>query len=321
MDVAFDAAVALQDFESIAQLNLQVISAGRNHLVALRRDGTVVSAGNNDEGQCDVQSWADIISVAAGYNYTVGLRADGTVVATGFNNKRQCNVQDWTDIVAIYAGNTATDTVGVKADGIIVLTGSLEGRTYPKEIPGRGDGMVEVCPGWSGIIAVMEQGSIRYIHKSGDMEGIEDWIGVIDAAIGTDHAAGVLFDGTIITAGRNISGQNDVLDWTHIVAVSASNNNTAGLETEGTVVVVGSNDKGQLDTRQWIDVVAISVGPGFVTGLRIDGTLVVAGAVVGGTTRWRRLPNGAKSGQHRGRMAVIICLVLLGHYLTPKCCT
>ena len=125
MDVAFDAAVALQDFESIAQLNLQVISAGRNHLVALRRDGTVVSAGNNDEGQCDVQSWADIISVAAGYNYTVGLRADGTVVATGFNNKRQCNVQDWTDIVAIYAGNTATDTVGVKADGIIVLTGSL----------------------------------------------------------------------------------------------------------------------------------------------------------------------------------------------------
>ena len=43
--VAYDAAAALWDFEAVAGLNLQVIAAGRNHVVALRRDGTVAAAG------------------------------------------------------------------------------------------------------------------------------------------------------------------------------------------------------------------------------------------------------------------------------------
>lgn len=285
MGVAFDAAAALRDFEGIARLNQQVISAGRNHLVALRRDGTVVAAGKNDEGQCDVEGWTDIISVAAGYNYTLGLRADGTVVATGLNNNGQCDVHEWTDIVAIYAGNTATDSVGVKSDGSIVSTGSLKDKTYSMDIPSKMDGMLKVYPGLRGIIAVMEGGAVRYIKKAGGMPGIEDWMGVIDAAIGTGHAAGLLFDGTVATAGENSFGQNDVSEWTHIIAVSASNSNTAGLKTDGTVVVAGSNSKGQMDARLWSDMVALSVGPGFIAGLKIDGSVLVAGAVVGGTTQ------------------------------------
>ena len=95
------------------------------------RDGTVVAAGSNDKGQCNVQDWTDIIAVAAGFEYTVGLKSDGTVVATGSNPNGQCDVQDWTDIVTIYVGNTATDTIGVKSDGTIVGVGGTEGRYLP----------------------------------------------------------------------------------------------------------------------------------------------------------------------------------------------
>jgi len=151
--------------------------------------------------------------------------------------------------------------------------------------------MVKVCPGWSGILVLMEQGAIDYIPKTGDLEGMEDWMGIIDAAIGTGHAAGLWFDGTVATAGENSSGQLDVGDWTHIIAVSASNSNTAGLKTDGTVVVAGSNDKGQTETQLWSDVVAITVGPGFVAGLRADGSVWVAGAVVGGTAPERIAEN------------------------------
>ena len=68
------------------------------------------------------------------------------------------------------------------------------------------------------------------------------------------------FDGTVATAGKNTSGQNDVEDWTHVIAISASNSNTAGLKSDGTVVVAGSDKRGQKDANMWEDIAAVSVG-------------------------------------------------------------
>lgn len=239
--VAYDAAAALWDFEAVAGLNLQVIAAGRNHVVALRRDGTVAAAGNNDKGQCNVQDWTDIIAVAAGFEYTVGLRSDGTVAATGFNNNGQCNVQGWTDIVEICAGNTATYTIGVKADGTIVAAGGPEGEDYHRQIPGIADDMVKICPGWKGILVVMEDGDVELIPSSDDMKGIKRWMCIKDAAVGTGHAVGLMVDGTVLVA--------------------------------------GDDRKGQKEAEKWQDIVSVSVGPGFIIGLRMDGTVLAAGQI------------------------------------------
>jgi alpha-tubulin suppressor-like RCC1 family protein len=38
------------------------------------------------------------VAIAAGGNHTVGLKSDGTVVAAGYNRDGQCNVSGWTDI-------------------------------------------------------------------------------------------------------------------------------------------------------------------------------------------------------------------------------
>ena len=74
------------------------ISAGLEHSVGVKSDGTVVAVGKNDYGQCDVSGWTDILAVSAGSNHTVGLKADGTVVAVGDNDDGQRDVSDWTDI-------------------------------------------------------------------------------------------------------------------------------------------------------------------------------------------------------------------------------
>jgi len=42
--------------------------------------------------------WNDIVGIAAGKNHVVGLKADGTVVAGGNDENGQCNVSDWRDI-------------------------------------------------------------------------------------------------------------------------------------------------------------------------------------------------------------------------------
>ena len=73
----------------------QRISAGGFHTVGLKADGTVVAVGDNDDGQCDVQDWTDIVAVAAGFHHTVGLKADGTLVAVGYNEYGRCDVGSW----------------------------------------------------------------------------------------------------------------------------------------------------------------------------------------------------------------------------------
>ncbi|AGA58083.1 hypothetical protein Theco_1961 [Thermobacillus composti KWC4] len=75
-----------------------VLAAGRRHTVGLREDGTVVAAGNNAYGQCNVDEWRDIVAIAAGCAHTVALRADGTVVAAGSNEYGQCDVSGWSGI-------------------------------------------------------------------------------------------------------------------------------------------------------------------------------------------------------------------------------
>jgi alpha-tubulin suppressor-like RCC1 family protein len=70
-------------------------SLGGCHTIGLKSDGTVVSAGNDSSGQCDVDGWMDIIKVAAGYDHTVGLKSDGTVVAVGNNEYGQCDISNW----------------------------------------------------------------------------------------------------------------------------------------------------------------------------------------------------------------------------------
>ena len=103
-----------------------MVAAGDFHTVGLKSDGTVVAVGRNDDGQCDVGSWTDIIQVAAGDYHTVGLKSDGTVVAVGWNDDGQCDVGNWTDIIQVAAGDC--HTVGLKSDGTVVAVGDNDVR-------------------------------------------------------------------------------------------------------------------------------------------------------------------------------------------------
>lgn len=91
---------------------------------------------NSDWSLNDVENWEDIVYIAPAFDFVVGLKSDGTVVAAGKNDYGQCQVSGWKNIVAIDTVNCSPHqgrtkcTVGLDADGNILIAGILHGQHY-----------------------------------------------------------------------------------------------------------------------------------------------------------------------------------------------
>ena len=257
----------------------ETIATGGKHTVGLKSDGTMVAVGENDDGQCGVSEWADIVAVAAGYDHTVGLKSDGTVVAVGSNDSGQCDVSEWTDIVAISAGRI--HTVGLKSDGTVVAVGSnSSGQCDVSEWTD----IVAISAGQDYTVGLKTDGTVVATEYTGyghySKCDVSEWTDIVAISAGSSHTVGLKSDGTVVAVGNNDGGECDVTKWTDIVAISAGYSYTVGLKSDGTVVATlpsGYLNKGQSDVSEWTDIVAISAGEDHTVGLKSDGTVVAVG--------------------------------------------
>ena len=248
----------------------ETISAGDDHTVSLKADGTVVAVGNNSFVECDVSDWTDIVAVSAGYYHTVGLKSDGTVVATDY-----CNyTSDWTDIVAVSAGGF--HTVGLKSDGTVVAAG--DNNNGECNVNSWTD-IVAIAAGNGHTVGMKHDGTVIAVGNNDYGQcNVSSWTDIVAVSAGYKYTVGLKSDGTVVAVGYNDYGQCDVSGWTDIVAVSVGYYRTVGLKSDGTVVAVGHNSFGQCDVSGWTDIVAVSVGECHTVGLKSDGTVVAVGA-------------------------------------------
>ncbi len=252
------------------------LAAGKAHTAALKTNGTVIAVGNNDDGQCNVSGWTDIVAISAGSYYTVGLKADGTVVAVGNNKNRQCDVSDWTDIVAI--GAAYNHTVGLKADGTVVAAGVQCDVSSWTDI-------VAISVGYAHIVGLKADGTVVVADNNVPTEpadryvkgNVSDWTDIVAISLGRWHTVGLKANGSVVAVGDNSDGQCDISEWTDIVAISAGDSHTVGLKAAGTVVAVGNNNDGQCNVSGWRDIVAVAAGDNYTVGLKADGTVVTVG--------------------------------------------
>ena len=273
----------------------QTIACSNGHTVGLKSDGTVVAVGDNDDGECDVSDWTDVVAITCGWRHTVGLKSDGTVVAAGDNEDGQCDVSDWTDVVAIACG--WRHTVGLKSDGTVVA----EGYNYygQCDVSDWTDVVAIACSG-SHTVGLKSDGTVVAEGDNGDGQcDVSDWTDVVAIACGWRHTVGLKSDGTVVAEGYNYYGQCDVSDWTDVVAIACSGSHTVGLKSDGTVVAEGDNGDGQCDVSDWTDVVAIACGFSHTVGLKSDGTVVAVGDNEDGqcdVSDWTniKLPNSKK---------------------------
>lgn len=86
------------------------ISKGFESLLGLKRDGTVVAAGNLRSGQEDIAEWTDIVAISAGQDIHVGLKRDGSIVIAGdFGDILE--LLDMTSMKDLYVPNVSVDHI------------------------------------------------------------------------------------------------------------------------------------------------------------------------------------------------------------------
>lgn len=249
------------------------ISAGGSHTVGLRADGTVIAVGKDEDGQCNVADWTDIVSVSAGESHTVGLRANGTVVAVGNNEYGQCEVSDWTNIAAVSVGRN--HTVGLRTDGTVVAVGF---NFYGQCDSNAWVDIVAVSVGGFHTVGLTVDGTVAAVgDNAADKCNVSTWFDMVAISAGVYHTTGLRADGTVDAVGWNQHNECAVSNWTDIVAISANIYYTIGLRADGTVVAVGRNIFDSSDVSDLTDIVAINAGSRHTVGLKVDGTVIAVG--------------------------------------------
>ena len=195
------------------------VAAGYRHTVGLRADGTVLAAGNNRFGQCNVSDWTDVIQVAAGAKHTLGLRADGTVLAVGDNSYGQCEVGGWKDVACIAAN--AYGSFALMRDGTVAASSQ-----YADRVSGW-HGATLIAAGAYSAGCLYGQDGMLSTHPGAQLK---DAAGLNSLSVCGPVAAGVDEDGRLVC---NYKGAPD---WTDLACVAAGENGLVGVRRDGTAV-------------------------------------------------------------------------------------
>ncbi len=222
------------------------LAVGDFHSLALKRDGTVVGWGDNDNGKTTIPARAtNVVAIAAGSFHSLALRGDGTVVGWGDNSYGQTNIPARaTNVVAIAAGGY--HSLALKRDGTVIGWGANHsGQT---NIPAGATNVVAIAAGYGHSLALKGDGTVVGWGRNseGQTNIPASATNVVAIAAGSSHSLALKGDGTIVGWGRNYDGQTNIpASATNVVAVAAGEYHSLALKADGTVVGWGYNYDGQ----------------------------------------------------------------------------
>lgn len=255
----------------LSATNVVAISAGMQHGVALRNDGTVVVWGNlpKDGGMLDggalkpPPGLSNVVSVAAGSGQNVALRVDGTLVGWGENSfGRQNGLAGWSNVVAVSAGHT--HTLALRADGTVLRAGwNNDGQLdLPRDI----DDYIAVAAGYEFSVAVRRDGTVLQAGRSAPRPPA-DATNVVAISAGQYHVLAMRADGSLV--GWGAGGLSESLSG--VTAFHAGGSHSLAILDDGRVMAWGDSWLGQTEVPLQ-GRPAIGVGAGFAHSIALIGS-------------------------------------------------
>lgn len=232
-------------------INSHHIAGGIRNSIAITKDGTIKTAGQNGFKQLNTDNWNNIVSVDLYGTLTIGLQENGVAKIAGtYNRQAIYDLDIWNDLIDIAAGEQFV--VGLKSNGTVIADGH------------NGDGQLNV-EDWNNVIDI-DAGSRFTVALTKDKQ--------------------LLFAGYYRNQIKDFDNHKE--EWKDVVSISASGSekggrgkgHTVGLKSDGTLVAVGDNTYGQCDfsnTEKWSDIVRVATGDWYTVGLKSDGTVVMTG--------------------------------------------
>lgn len=237
------------------------VSAGNQHIMAIRADGTAWGWGTNGSGQLGdgsptnrsvpvsvtggIKNW---IQISASIDHTIGLRADGTAWGWGLNDVGQVGNNDTADVsVPNPVVGNFTDVLQVDAGGIHNALLRTNGTVW--------------CWG-EGQDGRLGNGSTQ--DRSSPVSVLGGITNFIQVSAGFNFTSALRADGTIWCWGRNSKGQlgdgsttarsspvpivGGITDWTQISSGgdAAIEGFTIAIRSDGTAWSWGGNGTGAL---------------------------------------------------------------------------
>ena len=269
----------------------QTISAGEEHSLAIKNDGTLWAWGSNHYGEVGtgdiklydtpVKVMDDVEAVSAGDDYSLAIKNDGTLWAWGNNDYGQLG------------------------------DGTTEDRHTPVKIMGD---VEAVSAGYNYSLAIRTDGTLwawgdNFYGKLGDGTYEDHYtpVKVLDnvkaVSAGNHHTLAIKTDGTLwawgysgyglLGDGTTEFGLNAVKIMDNMVAVSAHDDRTFALQADGTLWAWGDNSFGMLgdgtteDRRTPVKIMdgvtAVNAGYHCTLAIKTDGTLWAWGTNGNGT--------------------------------------
>ena len=251
--------------ELLACRDIVKLSFGVKHLLALRRDGSVLAVGDNSRGQCDVDSWSDIEDIAVGWYQSFGVTKSGRVMTAGEFSAPKLNaaqIATWRNVEQLKVGLGGMDDCSVIAlcsDGRVLGMGEAwgdygwEGHIENAKFIST-DGWISGCilnDGSAKIWGLKSDHRYKYFGPRPNTDDLEDYIPLYEQVANWDELEQIFFD--------------------ELYAV--------GLKSDGTVYhSVHQNEESEaaLETLDsWKDIEKLFFSAPFLIGLKKDSTLSI----------------------------------------------
>jgi alpha-tubulin suppressor-like RCC1 family protein len=239
-------------------------AVSNRHVIALTRDGQILSVGNNDFGQTQPLRF---VSLFSDFDDMIEYRRQGRHRMAEQERLYQSRL---TDAIRYKSRLICGKNIiaGINAEGRILCTAELpEAQSWSR--------VHSVACGNAHVLVLHENGTVS--AGGNNLEGCADvahWQGVKAISAGKYHSLGVTADGRVLFTGRNERGQGNVTEWKDIRQLAATDRYTVGVTYNGELCLTGSTPfvPSAVDSS-WRSPISIAAAPTHLAALYEDGTV------------------------------------------------